>query len=73
MRGEVTISGPPGTEATVEAEKKEFVVHVCGAVKSPGIYKLPAGTRVYEAIAAAGGALPEADQGALNLAAFVQD
>ena len=73
MRGEVTVSVPPATEAAAAAEQKELVVHVCGAVKSPGVYRLPAGARVYEAVAAAGGALPEADQEALNLAAFVQD
>ncbi|MGQ9780309.1 MAG: helix-hairpin-helix domain-containing protein, partial [Bacillota bacterium] len=73
MRGEVVISGPAETQAAAAEEEKELVVHVCGAVKSPGVYRLPAGARVYEAVAAAGGALPEADQEALNLAAFVQD
>jgi len=49
-------------------EQQAMVVHISGAVKSPGIYTLPDGARVFEAIAAAGGALPEADVHALNLA-----
>lgn len=48
-------------------------VDVKGAVKTPGVYPLPAGARVYEAIAAAGGLLPEADSSVLNLAALLQD
>lgn len=76
MRGEVIVSEPGATQpaaAAEAAEEKEVVVHVCGAVKAPGVYRLPAGARVYEAIAEAGGALPEADQEALNLAAFLRD
>jgi competence protein ComEA len=50
-----------------------LVVHVSGAVVNPGLYQLPPGSRVQDAIQAAGGLLPEADQEALNLAALVKD
>lgn len=46
----------------------EMMVHVAGAVLRPGVYTLPAGARVHDAITAAGGALPEGDPHALNLA-----
>jgi len=49
-------------------EQKTIVVHVAGAVSNPGVYTLPEGARVFEAIAAAGGALPAAELHALNLA-----
>lgn len=51
----------------------ELVIHVAGAVGDPGIYKLPTGTRAYEAIDAAGGLTKDADVSALNLAAVIQD
>lgn len=49
------------------------VVHVAGAVSSPGVVQLPAGSRVHEAITAAGGAAPAADLNRLNLALVVED
>jgi competence protein ComEA len=53
------------------------VVQVAGAVKKPGVYSLPAGSRVADAIAAAGGYSTEVDPRAaetkLNLAAKLQD
>ena len=48
-------------------------VYVCGAVNAPGVYELPAGSRVYEAIAIAGGMTGEADGRSLNQAAQVAD
>ncbi|TKR21919.1 ComEA family DNA-binding protein [Cellulomonas hominis] len=48
-------------------------MHVVGEVASPGVVPMPAGSRVADAVAAAGGALPGADLTALNLAAVVQD
>jgi hypothetical protein len=50
-----------------------LVVHVSGAVLNPGLYQLPPGSRVQDAIQAAGGLLPEADAVALNLAALIKD
>jgi competence protein ComEA len=48
-------------------------VHVCGAVKRPGVLKLAMGIRAFEALQKAGGAMPEADLNRVNLAALVVD
>ncbi len=48
-------------------------VHVAGAVVRPGLYELPNGARVDEAVRKAGGARPDANLDALNLAAKVKD
>jgi len=49
------------------------VVHVAGAVRRPGVYRLPAGARVEAAVRLAGGPTRRADLGGLNLAAKVED
>lgn len=49
------------------------VVYVCGAVVSPGVYELPAGSRIYEALELAGGITPEGVPTAQNLAAQIYD
>lgn len=49
------------------------VVDVAGKVRHPGVYRLPTGSRVDDAIRAAGGALPGAALNSLNLAARVID
>src|SRR5918997_4840530 len=54
-------------------EKGRVVVHVAGAVRQPGVYKLPATARVDDAVAEAGGPTRRADLGGLNLAAEVED
>lgn len=48
-------------------------VHVAGAVRRPGLYRLAAGTRVNDALAKAGGARPSADLTLVNLAAPLVD
>jgi competence protein ComEA len=48
-------------------------VHVAGAVRHPGLYRVPPGSRVATAIERAGGPLPRADLGGVNLAARVDD
>ncbi|WP_255596157.1 ComEA family DNA-binding protein [Cellulomonas sp. C5510] len=48
-------------------------VHVVGRVAVPGVVELPSGSRVADAVAAAGGALPDADLAVVNLAAVVAD
>ena len=50
-----------------------LLVHVAGLVKAPGVYPLPDGSRVKDAIAAAGGPVDGADLDQLNLAAPVSD
>lgn len=49
------------------------VVHVAGAVAAPGVIRLQQGSRVDDAIAAAGGGTPDADLNRLNLALVVED
>ncbi len=51
----------------------DVVVHVAGAVRSPGVYRLPAGSRVIDAVERAGGANAGALSGSLNLAARLAD
>ena len=62
-------------ESGREAEPQPSVcyVHVCGAVEREGVYELPEGARVFEAIAAAGGLLEDADASAVNQAQCVTD
>ena len=50
-----------------------LVVDVAGAVRRPGIYRLATGTRVDDAVAAAGGGTARADIAAVNLAAPLSD
>ena len=61
-----------GTHEENEA-KVSCMVHVCGAVERPGVYELPQGSRIYQAIECAGGLSNEADPNYLNQADFVSD
>ena len=54
-------------------EAKTLVVHICGAVSAPGVYELPAGSRIIDAVEAGGGFLPEADEACCNLAEEIVD
>lgn len=51
----------------------DVVVHVAGSVAKPGVVTLPAGSRVAEAVAAAGGALPGTSLDGVNLARRLTD
>lgn len=51
----------------------ELWVHVAGAVQLPGLYRLPGGSRVADAVNLAGGPTYDGDIGALNLAALLKD
>jgi competence protein ComEA len=55
------------------ASGERVVVHVAGAVRRPGVYRMRAGDRVDDAVRRAGGATRRADLGGLNLAAKVED
>ncbi|KIS27149.1 hypothetical protein TV39_11485 [Arthrobacter sp. SPG23] len=65
--------GPSAEKAPDDAAGAKIVVHVAGAVNRAGVVELPEGSRVHEAIAAAGGSTPEADLDRLNLAAVLAD
>lgn len=68
--GEAAEEEPKKAEKT---EKGEIVVHVCGAVKKPGVYNLPPKSRVEDFIEAAGGPLEDADLNSINLARIPED
>ncbi|WP_100446333.1 ComEA family DNA-binding protein [Glycomyces xiaoerkulensis] len=59
--------------ASPATQPETIVVSVAGAVRRPGIVELESGSRVADAIAAAGGMAEEADPGFLNLARVVTD
>jgi competence protein ComEA len=67
------IARPATSPAPVVSASTRIVVHVAGAVRSPGVYELAPGARVADAIEAAGGARPRADLNLLNLAEVVRD
>ena len=69
---EAAVSEVIRDESTEEAPQTLFV-HVCGEVNAPGVYELPAGSRVCQAIEAAGGLTGEADDRLLNQAALLAD
>jgi competence protein ComEA len=52
---------------------RDVVVHVAGDVRRPGVYRLPAGSRVTDAVGRAGGFDGGANQDAINLAARLSD
>lgn len=64
------LAASPSAAPSVAAD---VTVHVCGAVRSPGVVTLPAGARVKDAIELAGGATAQAELAAVNLAAKVID
>jgi competence protein ComEA len=61
------------TPAPARTPEPLVVVDVVGAVARPGIYRLPAGSRIADALLAAGGMTGDADLVALNKAAPVRD
>ena len=65
-------SGKDHTEDEAAAASS-VCVFVCGAVEREGVYKLPEGSRVIDAVRAAGGFSEDADRTYVNLAEFVYD
>lgn len=55
------------------AAVRTLLVHVVGAVRTPGLYRLDEGSRIDDAVRAAGGPKPKAALGLINLAAPVAD
>ncbi|SDZ43928.1 helix-hairpin-helix domain-containing protein [Herbiconiux ginsengi] len=66
-------AAPPEPEAGADATGAVLLVHVLGAVASPGVYELDEGARVVDAVAAAGGFTEQADQASVNLARPLTD
>ncbi len=60
-------------EAETAPEEELFRVYVCGAVQNPGVVSLPVGSRAEDALNAAGGFAPGADETCVNLADWVTD
>ncbi len=84
--GDVVIApgpSPAGSERAEAAEREEAVksssaeidvtVHVCGAVVHPGVYTLPTGSRVADAVRLAGGLAPGACPELVNMAQVLSD
>ena len=74
------VSKDSSSEKEIKKEEKEesaeqdlITVDVKGAVKSPGLYDLPVGSRVHDAVQKAGGLTEEADSKSLNLAQKISD
>lgn len=72
---------PTGEDRTLITESPEMketlkdliYVYVCGQVRTPGVYSLDEGSRLFEAVDLAGGILPEGDLTRINLAAVLAD
>lgn len=65
--------GDGGSSLSVAGSNGEVVVDVTGAVRRPGVYRMPLGSRVDDAVRRAGGAAPGAELEAINLAAKLAD
>lgn len=63
----------PSKAPEVTAEPEEIYVDVCGAVARPGVFALESGSRVYQALEAAGGILPEGSAVFINQAQILTD
>lgn len=72
-RTSLTASEPATPEQTPPPPPTDLVVHIEGAVAQPGVFTLPYGSRVNDALELAGGPTEEADLSRINLAAFLVD
>src|SRR3712207_2109720 len=79
LRGRATAPAVPASGQALPVESAgsssgaEVIVHVAGAVRRPGVYRLRTGARVDDAVRRAGGANGRADLSAVNLAAPLED
>ncbi|MBM9461919.1 ComEA family DNA-binding protein [Aeromicrobium sp. YIM 150415] len=69
----ISASTPPSAPADEAESPEELVIHVTGEVQTPGIVIVAPGSRVHEAIEAAGGVAGAPDLSTLNLAREIQD
>lgn len=60
-------------DGTGEAQDSVIFVYICGCVENPGVYELPAGSRVCDGLDAAGGFSEGADESRINLAGILKD
>jgi competence protein ComEA len=65
--------GGAGSGTSLSDDGADVVVHVAGEVRHPGVYRLPAGSRVTDAVERAGGGTADADLDTINLAARLAD
>ncbi len=68
-----SVSPEGGGAEPAENRGLSLVVHICGAVKKPGVYTLPGGSRVCDAVEAAGGFSGSAAENRINQAALLED
>src|SRR3954451_15823017 len=66
-------SSSSGGSFLISGESGDLVVDVTGAVRRPGVYRMPAGSRVNDAVTRAGGPTGKAELEAVNLAARLAD
>jgi competence protein ComEA len=72
--GPATLAAEPvGSDSGTGPASGDVVIHVAGAVAEPGVYRMPAGSRVADALERAGGPVGRADPDAINLAARLAD
>ncbi|PRY70190.1 competence protein ComEA [Glaciihabitans tibetensis] len=71
--GSADAAVPPGGGVEVTDGAPAVFVHILGEVANPGLYELREGDRAIDAVAAAGGLTPAADETQLNLARFLND
>ena len=74
VSADVTVdNGEVHTDTVIFEEEGRLAVHVCGAVNVPGVYELKEGSRVMDAVLAAGGFAQDADEAYVNLATILLD
>lgn len=72
-QGNTTSVDSTKDQESLNTEDKIIYVHVCGCVKSPGLYEFAAGIRAGNAVERAGGFTKKADPSAVNLASVLED
>ncbi|MBE5971258.1 MAG: hypothetical protein E7246_01865 [Lachnoclostridium sp.] len=69
----ISLAEPEPLSIETQADPPMIYVHICGEVNKPGVYELPEGSRIFEAVEAAGGFTEEAAEASLNLAQVISD